>query len=230
MTEEGKRAIQAIVNVFETGRAAGDYAAATILRDGAGISYGRSQATDAGGNLDAIVHRYFDLGGRYAPQLAPFVPRLAANETARVDPASPPDWCRELLRLLRAAGSEDETMRRAQDQIFDEAYWVPAVQHCESMRLVHALSWAIVYDTCIHSGPGGVPRMRARFAEVPPSRGGEEKGWAKAYVKARREWLASSPNALVRKTTYRMDTFDQLISQDRWELTVPFTVRGVRIT
>ena len=53
---DAERIIKMIVNTFETGEPEGNYGLAVLLQDGAGISYGRSQATDRGGNLDAIVY------------------------------------------------------------------------------------------------------------------------------------------------------------------------------
>jgi chitosanase len=133
------------------------------------------------------------------------------------------------MDLLKKAG-QDPIMQKAQDQIFDEGYWNPAVSQSEAMGLVLPLSYAIVYDTCIHSGPGGVARIRKLFNEVPPARGGDEKAWARAYINARRNWLLSSSNSLVQKTVYRMDAFAQLMKEDNWELRTPFKVRNVTIS
>lgn len=228
MNLEQKRIIQAIVNTFETGVPEGGYDAVTILRDGAGISYGRSQATDGGDNLDHIVYRYFDLGGRYSEELRAFVDELEADATTTVDPANPPPWCRALMALLQAAGS-DPIMRRAQDEIFDERYWVPAENQSRSMGLVLPLSWAVVYDTCIHSGPAGLARIRKLFAEVPPSNQGDEKSWTSAYVAARERWLANHPKVVLHPTTYRMRTFRALIAAGNWDLVPPFKVLGATL-
>jgi chitosanase len=231
LTDQQKRAAQAIVNVFETGVAKGDYSRAVILPDGAGISYGRSQATDGGGTLDAIVRRYIDRGGPLADKLEPYLDELYANETTKVDPKNPPEWATNLLGLLRQAGG-DQTMRQVQDEIFDAAYWSPAAKQGEVAGLRLALSYAVLYDTAIQSGPGVIPRMRNLFVEVPPVRGGDERAWTRAYVAGRRAWLASfvgrteAASAIVRKTVYRMDAFRELIDAGNWDLKAPFTVRG----
>lgn len=90
MDAEKQRVIEAIINTFETGVPTGDYGAVTILRDGAGISYGRSQATDKADTLDTIVYRYIDMKGPLAAQLRPYLDELKADGTASVDPANPP--------------------------------------------------------------------------------------------------------------------------------------------
>lgn len=223
-----KPVIKSIVNVFETGKAVGDYGLATILKDGAGISYGRSQATDGSDSLDQICYAYIDRGGDLADRLATFMPYLEKDATTKLDPSNPPSWCLELLDLLREAGA-DPVMQAAQDAVFDTNYWSPAVAQAEQMGLTLLLSYAVVYDTCIHSGPGGVSKIRSKFPELPPARGGQEKSWAQAYVKARRNWLAGHSNPIVQKTVYRMDAFQALIDQDNWNLTTPFYVRKVKI-
>jgi chitosanase len=87
----------------------------------------------------------------------------------------------------------------------------------------------VIYDTCIHSGPGGVANIRARFPEASPARGGDEKAWISAYIRARRAWLLSHPNPIVQKTVYRMDALEELVKKDCWDLKTPLVVRGVKI-
>ena len=225
-----KHAIDCILSVFETGKVPtpAAYQTCTILRDGAGISYGKHQATDNAGSLDKIVAKYISAGGKHAEALKPYVPRLAANETAKLNPAAPPDWAKALVSLLKEAGA-DPVMQKAQDEVFDENYWNPAVTHAKAIGLTTALGYAVVYDTCIHSGPGRVATHRAAFPQKSPANGGDEKEWIRAYVGARKVWLAGSSNALVQRTVYRMETFEGLMAAGNWSLATPFTVRGVKI-
>lgn len=221
---ESKRVIQAILSVFETGKPEGDYSACVVLDDGAGISYGKHQATDKGGALDAIVLRYIDKGGSRAAEIKPYVERLAKNETALADPKALPAWVQDLISLLHTAGA-DPAMRQAQDEVFDERYWTPAVQQWTAMGLVLPLSHCVVYDTCIQSGPqNGVANIRKRFPESPPSGGGDERLWTAAYLRARRAWLAANPNPVVQKTVNRVDVLLGLVSAANWQLTTPITI------
>lgn len=228
MTQHDKKSvIQSILSVFETGRPEGDYGAVVILPDGAGISYGKHQATDAGGNLDAILLRYLDLGGARGDELSPYLERLRHNETAAFTSLeSSPKWVQDLAKLLQDLGRTDATMRRAQDKVFDEAYWRPCVDHCNAMELELPLSICLVYDTCIQSGSAAVSRMRRRFAQVPPSRGGDERTWALAYMRARRAWLANygEPGHIVRRTVVRMDTLMKIAADDNWMLETPISI------
>src|SRR5688500_20383365 len=54
----------ALVNIFETGRPFGEYAALAVLNDGAGISYGISQFTHRSGSLHDVVSLYLESGGK----------------------------------------------------------------------------------------------------------------------------------------------------------------------
>lgn len=221
--------IKNIIEVFETGKISKNYGTTTILQDGAGISYGKSQATDKSNTLDAIIFRYIDKKGMYAASLEPYLDELQSNLTTTVDPNNIPVWVRNLMVILEHAGNLDSKMQEAQDEIFDELYWQPAQKHIASMKLIYPLSHAIVYDTCIHSGPDGVNKIRRLFAEVPPASGGDEKKWAEAYVRARRAWLANYSKVSVRKTVYRMDYFLEIIKNSNWQLDKQLTVMGVKI-
>lgn len=221
--------IKSIIEVFETGKISKNYGIVTILQDGSGISYGKSQATDKSNTLDAVVFRYIDKKGIYAAALESYLDELHSDLTTKVSPNNPPLWVKNLMAILEQAGNLDIKMQEAQDEIFDELYWQPSVKHTTSMKLVLPLSQAIVYDTCIHSGPDGVNRIRRLFSEVPPANGGSEKKWAEAYVRSRRAWLANHSLMSVRKTVYRMDSFLEIIKNDNWMLDKSLTIMGVKI-
>lgn len=231
ITSQQRHTIDCIVAIFETGRlpSSASYATCAILKDGAGISYGKHQCTDKAGSLDLVVKRYIELGGQHAAALQPYLPYLAENRSTRENPSGP--WSAEtqaLVNLLKQAGA-DPKMKQAQDEVFDKNYWNPAATQCKEMGLVTALAHAVVYDTCIHSGPGGVAKIRAKFAASPPAKGGDEKEWVRQYLQAREEWLLSSANPIVRKTTYRMDALQSVAASGNWDLNLPLTVRGVTI-
>jgi len=230
-TPEQKHAIDCVLAVFETGKVptAASYSTCTVLKDGAGISYGKHQCTDKAGSLDLVCKKYIELGGARAAELSQYLPHLATNESAKVDPKGPfPTWLTNLINLLKALGVEP-IMQQAQDFIFDQNYFLPAVNHAKDIGLTTALGLLTIYDTCIHSGPGRVGTHRAAFPEKSPKNGGDEKAWIKAYLNARRAWLAGNSNPLVQKTVYRQDAILELIKADNWDLKGPFTVRGAKI-
>jgi chitosanase len=73
LTPLQKQTAQAIVNLFETSSAQGDYGAVTVIAGDTGhLSFGRSQTTLGSGNLHALLQRYCDnAGARFGPRLAP---------------------------------------------------------------------------------------------------------------------------------------------------------------
>jgi len=230
-TSAQRHAINCIISVFETGRLPNPaaYATCAILPDGAGISYGMHQSTDRAGSLDNIVKRYIDLGGVHAAALKAYLPYFASNKSASEPPKGP--WSAETqaaVSLLKAAGA-DPLMQRAQEEVFDRDYFQPAVAHANQIGLTKALSLAVVYDTCIHSGPGGVSLIRNMFPAKSPANGGDEAAWVKAYIASRRAWLASNSKPVVQRTVYRMDALAELVSAGNWDLKPPFKVRTVTV-
>jgi chitosanase len=231
ITSEQKRVIDSTLSIFETGRVPSpeSYSTCTILNDGAGVSYGKHQSTDRAGSLDKIVDLYIQNKGVLSDKLKEFVPKLATNETSKISQKNIPSWASELIKILKEAGKEP-IMQQAQDSVFDSCYWIPALGHVSNIGITTALGHLVVYDTCIHSGPGGVATIRNRFPEASPANGGDEKAWIKAYILARREWLLGSSNQLVQKTVYRMDSLIDIAKNNNWDLVTPLTVRGVKIT
>lgn len=219
--DDKKRVIQSTLSVFETGKPEGDYTVASVLDDGAGLTYGFHQSTRK--SLYAIVNRYVDRRGDLADDLSTYLARLKNEDSRQADPANLPDWIVDLIDLLTEAG-HDPIMQTVQDEVFDELYWDPAVKLARNMGLVHPLSFLVVYDTCIHSGPGGVKRIRKLFPTRPPADGGDERSWVRGYLKARRGWLAGHSNPVVQKTVNRIDVMLALVKAGNWALLTPFDI------
>jgi chitosanase len=228
LTELQKRIIQAIVNVFETGMARGDYASVTLLPGDPGhLTYGRSQTTLASGNLWQLVESYCNAAqGRPAVGLRAYLPRLEAR-----DPTLDGDT--RFRALLREAGS-DGVMRCVQDEFFDRAYWEPALYAAQGLGMETALGAGVVYDSFIHGAWGRLRDATTARVGLPSASGASgtgagERGWVREYVSLRRDWLASHPNPLLRRAVYRMDTFAVLIEAGNWELVLPVVAHGVLI-
>jgi chitosanase len=216
-----KRTAQAIVNVFETGSVHGEYGQVTVQKNDAGhLTYGRSQTTLASGNLHLLLKAYCDApGALFAGELNPYLARLAARDLAL-------DTDLMLRNILHDAGG-DPVMHDVQNQFFDSVYWNPAAQSAANLGFKDPLSTAVVYDSCIH---GSWRMMRdltnAQFG-LPDALG--EHQWVGKYVETRKNWLASSPNPLLQRTVYRMESFQQMIASALWDLNLPLRVRGVVI-
>jgi chitosanase len=223
LTELQKKAAQAIVNIFETGKVLGDYAlVVSVLGDPGGLTYGKAQTTLNSGNLYLLVKAYTEAGGAlFANALLPYLEALQI-EDQRLNRNT------TLHNILRRAGKEDGVMMDTQDAFFDRVYWTPAVRRAMDINVETALGMAVVYDSIIH---GSWARMRDRTTDRHGNLSAiKEKNWIAHYLDVRREWLANHSVPLLRRTVYRMDSLKQLINDNNWELQLPFTVRGLRVS
>ena len=216
-----KRTAQAIVNIFETGRVQGEHGRVTLMPGDSGhLTYGRSQTTLASGNLHILIRDYCGApGAQYAAGLHPYLAALdACDITLDTDLA--------FHELLRRAG-DDPVMREVQDAFFDRIYWAPTLASADYIGAATPLGTSIIYDARIH-GAWHALRDRTIEAHGQPKAIGEQT-WLRHYVVVRRDWLANHSNTLLRKTVYRMESFNTLIAADKWDLDLPITVRGVVI-
>lgn len=207
----------AIVNIFETSKPFGDFAACVVLNDGAGVSYGINQFTHRSGSLLAVVNRYLQNGGRRG--IAVFEENLAllsTNSTIAIQTLAANE---QFKKALRAAAVSSE-MKAAQEQIAFERYLQPAIGACEGSNFVLPLSLAVIYDSMTH---GSWEKIRDRVK----LRSGE-KAWITDYVRQRDAWLKSIPRLKV--TSYRTKFFMQQIAVGQWYLELPLTVHGIKLT
>lgn len=212
---------KAIVNIFETGSVRGQYGAVTVLPGDTGrLTYGRSQTTLGSGNLHLLIARYCaTVGARFGARLRAWLPALAARSAAV-------DTDGKLHNLLRAC-ADDPVMRDVQDDFFDETYWQPALRAASRLGIRSPLGVAVVYDSWVH---GSWAPLRDRASAGGALQQVGEHEWVQRFVRLRREWLGTHPNALLRQTVYRMDAFLRLIEQDAWGLPLPLVVRGQEIS
>lgn len=221
LTELQKRTCQALVNIFETGRALGVYGAVTYHPNDPGqLTYGRSQTTLASGNLALLLTAYCKApDAQYADALRPYLPRLVERS-----PELNSD--RTLRDLLKAAG-DDPVMHDVQDGFFDRVYWTPAATAAAALGLSTALGMATVYDSTVHGSWGRIRDLTNAAVGLLAACG--EQAWVRGYIGTRRGWLAASSNTLLQKTVYRMDALQALADAGVWDLRLPLTVRGVRL-
>ena len=224
LNEAQLRTIEAIIAIFETGRIAGAdmYSTVTLLKgDTGGLTYGKHQTTLNSGNLYLLIKAYCeDSGADFKSQFAPYINRLLSKDSSlNTDKA--------FHDLLRAAG-KDADMQQAQDEFFRRAYMAPALRAAQSMEFRRVVSFAVIYDSFIH---GNYKYIRdLTNAAVGTAANAGETVWIKKYNALRRNWLATHPNTLLHNTVYRQDAFDVIFRGDNWDLQLPITVRGVRIT
>ena len=224
LSSKQKSLITKVINVFESGKPAGNYGIIAIFEDGPGdirqITYGRSQTTEYG-NLGKLVKNYANANGIYSNKLKPYVDKVGV--TALTDDDT-------FKGLLKKAGNEDPVMRTVQDVFFDEVYYKPAMKWATDKGFILPLSALVIYDSFIHSG-SILSVIRNTFPETVPANGGNEIEWTTAYVNARHKWLANHSREAVRKTTYRTKCFKEEIARGNWPLTLlPVNANGTKIT
>jgi chitosanase len=218
MDDLQKSIAQAIVNVFETGRILGDYSAVTVLKGDTGhLSYGRSQTTLGSGNLYKLLLSYCQKStSNVAGQLQNSLPRFLQKDFSL-------DTDIGVKNLLKQAGAEP-MMRAAQDQFFNENFFAPALRAADAAGITQPLGQTVIYDSHIQGGWGVLQPQMPALNTV-----GGEKAWIAKYVDKRKAWLQSLKSPLP-GTAYRMDSFQTLMDDQRWNLALPLTVHGVTIT
>lgn len=222
MTPLQQKTIKAIVNVFETGRAAGNYSAVTVLAGDSGhLTYGRSQSALGSGTLFELLSQYcVSPAAKFAAQLEPYLPRIQARDTTLDNDAN-------LRGILRDAGA-DPVMQAEQDRFFDATYFNPACTSASACGLGSALAQAIVYDSHVQGNWRAMRDAANQKCGSPGSNGVNEQQWLATYVQIRKQWLLSSHPPLP-ATSYRMDAFLNLIGNGNWDLDLPIQVHGVTI-
>lgn len=211
LTDLQKQTCKGIVEIFETGKLNqnGYGAVANSPTDKGGLSYGRHQASLNSGNLFLLIDLYCAAPGAiHAEKLRDFLPELRAKSVRKAA---------ALIPILKQAGT-DPVMKKVQEDFFDVRFWEPAMERATGLGFAEPLTAAVVYDSFIQSG-----RLRPfpiRFAVA------DERNWIRQYCLKRKEWLKSLGGDAA-KSTYRSDSFLNLIEQNTWSLPLPLTVRGV---
>ncbi len=223
LTRDQKSTIERVINAFETGSAEGNYGAIAIYADGPHnirqVTYGRSQTTEYG-NLRELVQRYVEAGGTYSEALRSYVDKIG-GESLTEDA--------QFKALLRQAGRQDPVMHGVQDAFFDEAYFDPAMKWADDHGFTLPLSALTIYDSFIHSG-SILWVIRQRFADPPPSLGGDEKAWTRAYLRERENWLGANTRPAVRNSVYRTRDMTREANRDNWDLSqLPVMANGAAV-
>ena len=218
--------IWAITNVFETGLAEGDPGALQIA-DGGLISYGRHQATLVAGTLAQVIERYGLLSqSPTAAAFQPWMPRLQAKDPALRQETT-------FLQLLRAAAA-DPAMSAAQDDIFDQHYYQPAIQRAREYHLHTPFALACLYDTGVQ---GGRDRILARLS---PKGEDSEARWLARFLDERERWVKEVASVAaangqteqaryLRNSLFRVKELRRLLRQGNMGLRGRIRLRGQTI-
>lgn len=223
ISESQKNVILRTLNAVETGTIQGNYSQVTVIDDdpkhpGKEISYGKNQVTEFT-HLHELLDNYVRAGGEYKYNVSQYLPKVGVKSLS---------GDAEFLALLRNIGN-DPVMQRLQDNLFNQRYYLPALNWASKAGFTLPLSLLVIYDSFIHSG-GILYFLRNRFSECTPFSGGNEKRWIGQYTQARHDWLSFHESALLRNSAYRTKCYIQQINAENWDLSKPFVMNGVRIT
>lgn len=147
------QAIKAILRMYETNSITGHHDLLVVLDDGAGITFGVEQTTENSGGLHRLLTRY--LGKKnalYKAGLEPFMDRLFDGKNSKLKFGLTNNA--EFKQLLVKAARHDPLMRAAQERHFEKNFLHPALELAAQYSMTLPLSLAVIYDSCIHSGPG----------------------------------------------------------------------------
>jgi chitosanase len=184
-----KKRADMLISVFENSTLDLQYGYVEDLHDGRGYTAGRAGFCSGTGDLLEVVVKY--CAAKPANPLAQYLPRLKALAAARSDSTSglegfPDAW-------MKAAA--DPLFRRAQDEVSDATYYLPALRLAARLGLKKDLSKVALYEAAIQHGTGADPDglkamiTRASAAAKPPSEGGGESGWLGSFLQVRRATL-----------------------------------------
>ena len=246
--------IDAIVGAFECARPFYYSRTARAEGDAGGFSYGTHQVSHTSGNLHKLLQSYV---GWTDPKPDPdFAKRVKARlKDVEVEPepkgdAAKQKWKAKLeeqrlalikdneLKSLLELAAQDPAMRRAQDAYFYSQYLKPALKQVKAVGFKNALSWAVAFDSAIHSGPGWWDSHKDDVDKIvgAPASAANETAWIQAYIKYRHEWLLDMAEknpkkyGILKDTVYRPNTFKALAEANNWNLSLPVQAHGYKIT
>lgn len=228
--------IWAITSVYESGRPSGDPSAYQTYDAGV-ISYGKHQATLASGNLNRVLQAYFQ---RSSSAVSQSLKNEYATRVAQLDASLRNDGRLKEL-LLQAA--QEPAMNDAQDAVFDQNFYQPAITQAQANRITSPLGLACIYDTLIQGGLSQIlPIVKQQLGGLIGDTGSNgvvinEAAWIAAFLNEREARLlrladraaaqgnTANANAL-RISTFRTQEYRRLLQGNNLTLESPLSIRG----
>lgn len=229
-----KRRAEQLTNIFENGTPVFQYSYVENLYDGRGYTCGRIGFCTGTGDCLEVVQRYT----KRVPHnpLAKFIPELERLDSLPEDSPERGDVSK-LTGFPQAwqLAAKDKLFCEVQDEVVDEWYFNPAMQHATQIGIKTALGQAIIYDTIIQHGegtdPDGLPALTTRTKKKiggTPKTGIDEKKWLLAFLDVRRADLLNPYNSDTQdvwaESVGRVDTLRKLIQSGNFDLHVPLII------
>jgi len=227
-----KHVAEAIISTFENSTTALPYDAAQRLDDGRGITAGRAGFTSGTHDLLLVVRRYEQIAGGSTP-LSRYVRPLTAIDTQVADggDADDTEGLDGFEDTWRTTSRTDPRLDQAQDAVYDDLYFRPAMDQARPLGLTTGLGQLVILDTAVQHGRGGPDGLLALIAETNRKQESgsdpEHTVWLRQFLEIRRAHLrdpADDDTADVwRASIPRVDTLVSLIDQRRFDLATPLT-------
>jgi chitosanase len=176
------------------------------------------QTTEDGGGLAILLNMYIKNEGEYKNEVSEIIPKIGKGILAKTEKSY------QVIKMLLEKTGKDEIMQKCQDDFFELHYYRRAEYWFSEYGFTLPLSMLVIFDSFVHSGEI-LPFLRSRFKTLPPNKGGEEKQWILQYCIVRDMWLKNHSNLILRKTTYRTDSFLRCIAQGNWSLQKDYTIQ-----
>jgi chitosanase len=196
VTPQQHDTIDQLTSIFENSTPVLQYAYCENIGDGRGYTAGRAGFTTATHDLLQVVMEYTSQNATNI--LASLLPALK-----KVDGTNSTQGLDTLCDLWADASNNDAEFRHVQDDVSNQLYWDPSVEHSSKLGLVLPLSRGQMYDAIIQHGdgddPDGLPEMiKETVAEMggSPKTGVNEEAWLRAFFNVRVQHLlnASDPS------------------------------------
>ncbi len=230
--EKWRDTIFAITSVFESGSPAGNPSAYQTYDAGI-ISYGKHQATLGSGTLARVLDAYFGLSNSATSQA---LKKEYASRVTKKDATLRGDG---RIKQLLLDAAQEAAMNQAQDNIFDQDFYQPAIQQAKQNGLQTPLGLSALYDTNIQGGMYQlIPQTNEKVGKI--GAGVNEPTWIATFLDLREvrlntladrsEAKGNSVNAqALRKSTYRVVELRNLLMAGNLALTGTLHVRGQQI-
>ncbi|MCU0238026.1 MAG: peptidoglycan-binding protein [Pyrinomonadaceae bacterium] len=203
-------------------------------KDSGIISYGQHQATLVSGTLEIILQRYIEFSdSEISTKIKSFMNRVKAKDRSLKNDST-------FIDLLKKAGEESE-MITAQDSIFIEKYWNPAIQKAIEENRKSPLAFACFYDTHVQ---GGLVNCVERTKNKLGNSNADEQKYVKTFLESRRERLLeianrqmNSNNPITKKNgqmlksaaNHRIGSLLDLANSNNLNLVGEFDINGKKI-
>ncbi|MHC1560588.1 chitosanase [Actinomycetospora sp. C-140] len=229
LTDPARRHVaEAIISTFENSTVELPYAAAQRLDDGRGITAGRAGFTSGTHDLLLVVARYEQVAGAPTP-LSRYLPALRTIDRQVQDGSdgSSTKGLGGFEEVWRSTSQADPRLNQAQDAVYDDLYFRPAMDRARAAGVTTALGQLCLLDTGIQHGVGtGPDDLPALITETGPQ-AGDDPAWLRRFLEVRRQHLehpAYEETAEVwQESLPRVDTLEALIDQQRFDLDTPIS-------